>query len=174
MGAASLIESRPEHPPKRAAKLVISNHRVNSELTHNSIFDGIFANCSVRFFRRQEVPTVTKLVAANVACEKFHKVLDSPAQMDPERPLKPEPGSEKTPSPAQSDAGLGAVAGMGLQFAISILVFLLAGQWLDKKLGTTPLFLIVFVFLGAGGSFYSIYRKLMAQQKREDEARKRQ
>ena len=85
----------------------------------------------------------------------------------------PEPGSEKTPSPADSGAGYGAVAGMGLQFAISIVVFLLAGQWLDRKLGTAPWMLMLFVFLGAGGSFYSIYRKLMEQQKREDEARKR-
>jgi F0F1-type ATP synthase assembly protein I len=62
---------------------------------------------------------------------------------------------------------------MGLQFAISILLFLLAGQWIDRKLGTEPLFLIVFVFTGAGASFYSIYRKLMEQQRREDEERKR-
>ena len=58
---------------------------------------------------------------------------------------------------------------MGLQFAISILLFLLAGQWIDRQLGTEPLFLIVFVFVGAGGSFYSIYRKLMEQQRREKE-----
>ena len=58
---------------------------------------------------------------------------------------------------------------MGLQFAISMLVFLVAGQWIDRKLGTEPLFLIVFVFVGAGGSFYSIYRKLMEQQRREKE-----
>ena len=92
--------------------------------------------------------------------------------MDPERPLKPEPGSEKKPSPTPSMAGAGTVAGMGLQFAISILLFLLAGQWIDRKLGTAPLFLMLFVFLGAGGSFYSIYRKLMAQQRREDEQRR--
>jgi F0F1-type ATP synthase assembly protein I len=91
--------------------------------------------------------------------------------MDPERPLKPEPGSEKTSEPT-SMAGAGAVAGMGLQFAISILLFLLAGQWIDRKLGTAPLFLMLFVFLGAGGSFYSIYRKLMAQQRRKDERRR--
>jgi F0F1-type ATP synthase assembly protein I len=88
--------------------------------------------------------------------------------MDPERPLKPEPGSEN-PSPVASIAGAGAVAGMGLQFAISILLFLLAGQWIDRKLGTEPLFLILFVFLGAGASFYSIYRKLMEQQRRDRE-----
>jgi F0F1-type ATP synthase assembly protein I len=92
--------------------------------------------------------------------------------MDPERPLKPEPGSENL-APKSSMAGAGAVAGMGLQFALSILLFLLAGQWIDRKLGTAPLFLMVFVFTGAGASFYSIYRKLVEQQRREDEERKR-
>jgi F0F1-type ATP synthase assembly protein I len=70
--------------------------------------------------------------------------------------------------------GAGAAAGMGLQFAVSVVLFLLAGQWLDNKLGTAPLFLMVFVFVGAGASFYSIYRKLMEQQRREDEQRKKQ
>ena len=112
------------------------------------------------------------MVLILVACEKFHKVLNSAAQMDPERPLKPEPGSEKKPSPASTMAGMGTVAGMGLQFAISILLFLLAGQWIDQKLHTAPLFLIVFVFGGAGASFYSIYRKLMEQQRREKERKR--
>ena len=89
--------------------------------------------------------------------------------MEPERPLKPESGSE---NPVPKASGAGAAAGMGLQFAISVVLFLLAGQWLDRKLGTAPLFLMLFVFVGAGASFYSIYRKLMEQQRREDEARK--
>jgi len=118
------------------------------------------------------VPAVTKLVLILVACEKFHKVLNSAAQMDPERPLKPEPGSEKKPTPASTTAGLGTVAGMGLQFAVSILLFLLAGQWIDQKLRTAPLFLFVFVFVGAGASFYSVYRKLMEQQRREKERKR--
>ena len=90
--------------------------------------------------------------------------------MDPERPLKTEPGSE---NPLPKVSGAGAAAGMGLQFAISIILFLLAGQWLDRKLGTSPLFLMILVFVGAGASFYSIYRKLTEQQRREDEARKK-
>jgi F0F1-type ATP synthase assembly protein I len=61
---------------------------------------------------------------------------------------------------------------VGIQFALSILVFLYLGQWLDRKLGTAPWLLIVGVFLGAGGSFYSMYRKLMAVQARDDAARK--
>lgn len=63
-------------------------------------------------------------------------------------------------------------AGVGLQFAISLLLFLYAGQWLDRRLGTSPLFLLLGVFVGAGASFYSMYSKLMAAQKRDEDARK--
>jgi ATP synthase protein I len=63
-------------------------------------------------------------------------------------------------------------AGVGLQFAVSIIVFLYLGQWLDRKLGTAPWFLLVGVFLGAGASFYSMYRKLMAAQARDEAAQK--
>jgi F0F1-type ATP synthase assembly protein I len=73
--------------------------------------------------------------------------------------------------PATSGA---AVAGLGLQFVVSLLLFLFIGKWLDERLGTAPWLLITGVFLGAGASFYSIYRRLMADQRREDEARKRQ
>jgi F0F1-type ATP synthase assembly protein I len=56
-------------------------------------------------------------------------------------------------------------AGIGLQFAASIVLFVFAGQWLDRRLGTGPVFLILGVFVGAGGAFYSMYRKLMAAHK---------
>jgi F0F1-type ATP synthase assembly protein I len=74
-----------------------------------------------------------------------------------------------------SGAGSGAAfAGLGLQFALAIVVFLYAGQWLDRRLGTGPLFLILGVFVGAGGAFYSMYRKLMAAQRREEEEARQQ
>jgi F0F1-type ATP synthase assembly protein I len=60
-------------------------------------------------------------------------------------------------------------AGIGLQFAVSIVLFAFAGQWVDRRLGTEPVFLIVGVFVGGGGGFYSMYRKLMAAQKRDGE-----
>lgn len=68
--------------------------------------------------------------------------------------------------------GLGAYAGHGLQFAVSIIVFLYAGQWLDRKLGTEPWLMMVLMFVGAGASFYSMYRKLAAAGAREDAERK--
>lgn len=64
------------------------------------------------------------------------------------------------PSPAQ-------FAGGGLQFALSILLFLYLGRWLDGKLGTSPWLLIVGVMIGAAAGFYSFYRKVMDAQRRD-------
>lgn len=59
-------------------------------------------------------------------------------------------------------------AGIGVQLALAIVLFLFVGQWLDRRLGTAPVFLIIGVFAGAAGGFYSMYRKLMAAQRRGD------
>ena len=76
--------------------------------------------------------------------------------------------------PGARDQGPGpaAFAGFGLQFVAALLVFLYLGQWVDRRLGTSPVFLVIGIFVGAGGSFYAMYRKLMAAQAREDEARR--
>ncbi len=66
----------------------------------------------------------------------------------------------------------GSYLGLGLQFALSIVVFVYLGQWLDRRLGTEPWMLLSGLLLGAGGSFYSIYRKLMADLRREEERKK--
>lgn len=57
-------------------------------------------------------------------------------------------------------------AGIGFQLAASILVFLFIGNWLDGRLGTSPVLLIAGVFVGAGGALYSMYRRLVAAQRR--------
>lgn len=63
-------------------------------------------------------------------------------------------------------------AGVGIQFAASIVLFLYLGQWLDRKLGTAPWLLIIGVFAGGGLGFWSMYRKLMAAQERDERARR--
>jgi F0F1-type ATP synthase assembly protein I len=81
---------------------------------------------------------------------------------------------EKRPQPSSGKSLPGAdLAGVGIQFAVAIIVFLFAGQWLDKRLGTNGLFTIAGVFLGGGAAFYNMYRKITAAQKRDDEERSR-
>ncbi len=59
--------------------------------------------------------------------------------------------------------------GLGLQFVLSLLLFLYIGKWVDARLGTSPWFLILGVFIGASAAFYSMYRNLMAAQRRQEE-----
>jgi F0F1-type ATP synthase assembly protein I len=86
------------------------------------------------------------------------------------------PGSGEAPDrPASptSFVNVSSYAGLGVQFLLSILLFLYAGRWIDRKLGTEPWFLIIGVFTGATAGFYAMYRKLTADQKREDASAKR-
>lgn len=88
----------------------------------------------------------------------------------------PLPESLQHLRPDGGDSGLrgaGKYAGLGIQFAASILLFLWLGQWADRRFGTDPLFLYVGVFTGAGAAFYSMYRGLMADQRKAEAERKR-
>lgn len=78
----------------------------------------------------------------------------------------------RSPKPDDEPTSLATYAGHGLAFAVSVLLFLKIGEWLDRKLGTSPWLLIIGVFVGAGGSFYNMYRSLMAAQAREEAARR--
>src|SRR2546427_7082160 len=47
-------------------------------------------------------------------------------------------------------------AGLGVQLAITILVSVLVGQWVDRKAGTDGVFTILGALLGFGGTLYSL------------------
>jgi F0F1-type ATP synthase assembly protein I len=57
-------------------------------------------------------------------------------------------------------------AGVGLQFAVTIVVFAFAGIWLDKRLGTSPWLLIVTVLGGSALGFWSMYRRVIPRDKK--------
>ena len=65
----------------------------------------------------------------------------------------PESGGSKSPGPMR-------YAGLGVQLAVSLVVFALIGQWADRKLGTGGIITIAAVFLGFGGMMYSLIRSL--------------
>src|SRR5688500_8365568 len=91
--------------------------------------------------------------------------------MRDERNSGPKP--EKPEKPEKDELDIGSFAGVGLQFAVSSVLFLFLGQWADRNLGTAPVLLLAGVFIGGGAAFYSMYRRLTAAQKADDERRKR-
>ena len=56
-------------------------------------------------------------------------------------------------------------AGVGVQYALTILVLTLAGIWLDDKLGTAPLFLIVLLLLAFVGATLSLIHQVLGPDK---------
>lgn len=64
---------------------------------------------------------------------------------------------------------VGRYTGFGLTWALSVLVFLLVGYWLDGVLGTLPWLTILGAFLGAAGGFISLYRGILAAASEERE-----
>ena len=63
------------------------------------------------------------------------------------------------------------VTQVGLTIAGSILFCLLIGYYLDKWLGTKPLFILVFILLGIAGGGYTAYRQIMEVTEQDGEHR---
>jgi F0F1-type ATP synthase assembly protein I len=83
-------------------------------------------------------------------------------------------GSPRESRPTQgaepATVSVARYSGLGLQLAASTLLFLAAGRWLDKRIGTDPYLTIVGAFVGASAGFYSLYRGLMKGPRKDEEA----
>ena len=53
------------------------------------------------------------------------------------------------------------VAGMGWYVALSIVLGVLGGLWLDNKLGTSPLLILSGTLLGVVAAFYGVYKMVV-------------
>ena len=85
-----------------------------------------------------------------------------------------DPKPREPTEPGRSDElSASTYAGLGTQFAVGIFLFLYLGKWIDSTLGTSPIGVIAGVFIGAAGSFYIVYRKIVAAQRRDDEFHRR-
>lgn len=80
----------------------------------------------------------------------------------PDDPKRPATGSDQDQSPW-------ALAGLGAQFFAAILIFVYAGNWLDRRFGTGPLLLLASLLVGGGGSFVLSYRGLMRRQREAEQ-----
>ena len=76
----------------------------------------------------------------------------------PDRPSSEEEAGGS--GPQTLPAALGRYAGHGMTIALSTAAFAWGGVWLDDRLGTEPVFVIIGVFVGFGAGFYSMYREI--------------
>ena len=67
---------------------------------------------------------------------------------------------KEAPKPGKQSPGPLRYAGLGIQLAASILLFVFLGRWLDEKTGMSPLFTLLGAFLGFGGTMWSLIRQL--------------
>ena len=72
-------------------------------------------------------------------------------------------GDGKGSDPHEMLRASGQYMGLGMTWALAVLLFLGVGAWLDSKLGTSPLLLIVGAFVGGGAGFYSLYYHIVIE-----------
>jgi ATP synthase protein I len=60
--------------------------------------------------------------------------------------------------------GLGTYGTVGLEFSLSVLFGLLGGQWIDKKLGTSPWLTLFGLAVGSAAGIRSLWRAHKAAQ----------
>lgn len=62
----------------------------------------------------------------------------------------------------------GRFMGLGLTWALGVLLFFGVGAWLDSKLGTEPVLMVVGAFVGAGAGFYSLYYHIVIEPRNRE------
>lgn len=80
------------------------------------------------------------------------------------------PPSDGGEDPRSLMRASGQYMGYGMAWALSVLLFLGVGAWLDSKLGTSPFLLLAGAFVGAAAGFYSLYFHIVIEPRiRDDE-----
>ncbi len=76
------------------------------------------------------------------------------------------------PEPAQKSGGKMwfRYMDLGMRFALSVFLGVYLGHLADQRWETTPLFLLLGLFLGAGSGFWTIY-KVVFPRKTEDDSK---
>ena len=77
-------------------------------------------------------------------------------------------GDQRGGDPQDMMRASGRHMGLGLAFALSILLFMGGGAWLDSKLGTTPFLMLLGAAVGAGAGFYSLYYHIVIEPRQRE------
>ncbi|MFP4193535.1 MAG: AtpZ/AtpI family protein [Desulfosalsimonas sp.] len=65
----------------------------------------------------------------------------------------------------QAFRDLGYYSHLGFSIALAIFIGLFIGLWIDKLLGTDPVFMFIFLILGIIAGFNNIYRAVKRSEK---------
>lgn len=63
---------------------------------------------------------------------------------------------------------LALVTQLGISMTVPIVLSIFIGNYIDKKLGTKGVFLIIFIILGIGASISSLFRLTMKKDKKNE------
>ena len=63
---------------------------------------------------------------------------------------------------------IGRLAGLGVQFAATVVLCTAAGWWADGQLGTAPWLLLAGTLIGAVAAFYQVCRALVSGDRPKD------
>jgi F0F1-type ATP synthase assembly protein I len=86
----------------------------------------------------------------------------------PERKLATFPGDD----PKRTERKYLQFAGVGVQFACTILLLTLAGIWLDGRFDTGPLLTVVLLLLGFMGATWSLIQQVLGPDERAKDKKK--
>jgi F0F1-type ATP synthase assembly protein I len=123
---------------------------------------GLGGGSKPAWVQRTQVPLLAPVpgvvAAGTISPGRSTAVLASrPASRRMRNPLVA-PGND----PKRVERGYFRFAEVGVQFAATVVVLILAGIWADGRFHTSPLFTIVGLFLGFGGATWNLVRTVLA------------
>ncbi|MCA1847053.1 MAG: AtpZ/AtpI family protein [Actinobacteria bacterium] len=84
-------------------------------------------------------------------------------QLSPERIPTTFPGDDRS----RVERQYLRFAGVGIQYAATILVMTLLGIWLDNRADSAPIFLLIFLLLGFVGATWSLIQQVLGPGKKK-------
>lgn len=75
--------------------------------------------------------------------------------------------SNKKSTGAQIAQMLSLMSQLGIMMVVSIFGCFFIGKFIDDKLNTEPIFMLIFLLLGVGGAFMSVYKTVIGYTKRK-------
>ena len=75
--------------------------------------------------------------------------------------------NDKKRTGAQIAQMLSLISQLGIMMVVSIFGCFFIGKFIDNKLNTSPIFMLIFLVLGVGGAFMSVYKTVIVYTKRK-------